>query len=242
MSETQEVEELEPGWLNTDQAAARMRLSRRQFETRWRSGDFSFPRYKVNGDRTYYYDPKDLATSDLDDLREADIIDTPTAALLAQAYSHNELMMKQYMTMTAQLLQHSTDENQKLRDRCNQLEQTQHDLIKAREDMLNDQHARDMAERELTKDAERKDQALKWLIDTAPLIMKTHAAGKLQHKAVKFLDTISPEQILMLLEINKVSDPPMLSEEQVTFLESALEVKQKQPMVEEPEPEVEEKD
>lgn len=231
--ETIEVESKETGWLTTEQAAQRLELSRRVFEMRCKGGEYTFPRYKVAGDRQYYYDPNDLAAVRQDEVLEMSR-DAPAAALLGQAYSHNEMLVKLHLDMTRQLLQHQTDENQKLRDRCAQLEQTQIDLIQAREDMLNDQHARDLATKELQDSSERKDKALAWLIELAPTILQTHMASKMQSGAVRFLQSITVEQIEMLIGLNEMSksddetSETMLSEEQEEMLKALLEQKKKE--------------
>lgn len=241
-NQTIEVEETDSNWLTTDAAARRMNMSRRQFEIRWRNGDIIAPRYRVEGERQFYYDPNDLRSNQLDDLTEdSEIRDMPTAALLAQAYSHNEILLKQVTELTMQLLAHQSEENEKLRGRCNQLEDSHTALIQAREEMLNDHHARELATKQAEADTERKDKALSGLMKLAPQVLQAHTAGKLNTGAVKFLDSISAEQIQMLLQLNEFSEDgdKMLTPDQVTMLEKLLAHKQAQAPASKPEPETE---
>jgi len=198
--ETIEADEKDPNWVSTDDAARLCRLTRRVFLQRWGSGDIDCPRYSVAGERGYWWDPTEL---EVETAVAGEVIDAPTAALLAQAYAHNETLFGQYKTQVGELLEHYRTINASLNSRCSSLESAHAELIAAREAALNDATARQIAQQEAEAQQKRKDEALNKLLEVGPGFLSNWLT---RNEAVSFIDSISAEQLEILIQLADASD------------------------------------
>jgi len=198
--ETIEADEKDPNWVSTDDAARLCRLTRRVFLQRWGAGDIDCPRYSVAGERGYWWDPTEL---EVETAVAGEVIDAPTAALLAQAYAHNETLFGQYKTQVGELLEHYRTINASLNSRCSSLESAHAELIAAREAALNDATARQIAQQEAEAQQKRKDEALSKLLEVGPGFLSNWLT---RNEAVSFIDSISAEQLEVLIQLANASD------------------------------------
>lgn len=235
MSETIDLTELDEDehpkdLLTPDQAAKRCRTSRRAFERRWASGDL--PRYKI-GSRQFRYSASDIEGMVNDDRIEdgSDLVEVRAAALLGQAYSHLEMVMKQVHAQGIELHTAMQTLNASLLERCAVLEASHTELIKAREEALNESADREALRQTMTAEQERKNELVKGLTDHFPLII-SKLGGSSPYQ--KFFDSFTTKQITDLVALAQMSaegaeegEETLFTAEQLEHLETLLKMRTK---------------
>lgn len=194
LGSTHILEAQHAGWPDAAEAAKQLGISRRTFDRMHSLGKID--RYRGK-DGKYRYNPEDISRlsedlqADEDEVLAA-IADSPTAALLSQAYAHNHFMMTTMRDMTAAMVAMQGEHTKLLTERNQRLEDSRDEMIAAREKAMSEAHERELAAKQLDSENARKDKALKGLLELAPVAMATRGASK-------FMSSISPMQLQMAL-------------------------------------------
>lgn len=202
---------LKEGLIQTVDAARLLGKTRRTFD-RWLQDGRVSERWQT-AEGTYFYDPDELENIALEIAEEKSdgALDQPTAALLHQAYKHNEVMLAQMKDMTATTLEAQKATIILLQERCAVLEKSHNDAINAREDALSHAAERDSAALAAMSEQTRKDKIVDNVFKLAPEVMKAHRASKTSDKLLKSLTT---EQVNAAIFLGT----DMWSEEQLEIL------------------------
>lgn len=125
------------------------------------------------------------------------------AALLKQAHGHLEGALKLVLEPASALLKSSMAENERLREHIRKLEATHLETQRAREELLSEQHLRQLATLEVSQNAARKDRALALVGDNVPKLLA--AINPKATAVVALMRSLTDEQRGMLLETDLLS-------------------------------------
>lgn len=200
-------------YLTVAEACRRLGVNRRTFDRYQAAGEIE-ERWKDG--TQYFFEP-----STIDSLAELkadenaqNALDQPTAALLGQAYAHNERLLTQLLEAQERTMNMQDKVLERTFSRIERLEQTHAELIEAREEALDQSHERQVAMQEALSAQQRKDQALAWLKEVSPKLLDAYLAKK--NPAALFLNTLTPEQVELALMLGKDG---LWSEQQLAMLQ-----------------------
>lgn len=201
-------------------------------------------RYKAI-DNTFRYNPAELEdakdairTTSGDNEQELVISEgfKSGTELVKQSHKHSAEMFALYKDPIHQLLEMYQTENEKLRGRVEKLEAVRDEMAAKREELISEQHIRDVLTAKLGKAEDRKDRAFGLFIDRVPGLL-----GKLEESAlgsskevkatIELLKGFDRESLAMLLETE------ILTEEQKAHVRTILGMPQAVPKVKPDEPE-----
>lgn len=187
-------------WPTADELCETYGISRRAFDA------MGIPRVKVG--RAYRYDPAVVANIKWDETPASypdagtpeggyytaqapisNVLDAPTAALLKQAYAHNEFLFTRVLEALAEA-------NKELRVRCSDLEQSHASLIAAREDALSEAAERQALAQVTAATEARKDRTLSEITELGKVALNNRANEK---AGSAFLGSITDSQLDMAL-------------------------------------------
>ena len=217
---THNLEDYNADWPTGEEAAARLGVTRRTLDAWFSKGLLIRYRSKKTGKMTFHYSPEEIArlqeqVADGSLGHERMVLESPTSALLAQVYQQNRVLLQSQMQVQREALQDKQAVIEKLLTRCEDLERTHTELVKAREDALNTAHERQAVSETLTRDAARKDKIVTSLFELAPKALESRAASK-------FVSLITEEQ----LDIALAMGSEFWSEEQLAQMRALKKDKQ----------------
>lgn len=224
-------------WISQTRVCARLEINHRQLKKLVDSGDL--PPGKSCPDGTTRWDPAfiDQRASELElgegkspEERPADMAKAQ-AQSVGTATNHVERMVqlleRPIQTAMAMLRQTNADlreENESLRDRLEASEQMRSDMIRAREELLSEQAAREIAARESASRDERKKAMFEIVAKRAPGVLdalgKTLGINKADQQKVNAVIELANDLDPALLET--LASSGALDEKQIELVETII--------------------
>lgn len=221
-------------WPTAPKAAALVGVSIRTLTRRVSEGVIT--RHQAP-DNTYRYNPSELedckeyirGSNEDQEMVVAEGFKSGTE-LVKQSHKHSEEMFRLYATPIHELLDMYRGELKVLRERVVQLEATRDDLANKREELISEQHIREVLTAKVLKSEERKEKAFGMVLAKVPGVfdkfIESHLGQSVQVKAtVELLKGFDKESLAMLLETE------ILTEEQKAHVRTILGMPQPVPKV-----------
>lgn len=149
--------------------------------------------------------------------------------LVKQSHKHSEEMFRLYANPIQQLLEMYREENKRKDDRIKELEAKRDELAQQREDLISEQHMRDVLTNKVLKADARKDKAFGMVFDKLPGVWDKFVESKLgQSREVKatieLLKGFSRDDLKMLLETDILSPEQKVNVRTILGLEHPIPV------------------
>lgn len=193
-------------------------------------------------DGTFRYNPDELedAKSDIleniqatsDEGRELVVTEgfKSGTELVKQSHKHAEMMFGLYKDPINQLLEMFRKENETLRTRVTELEKVRDENAQKREELISEQHMREILTAKVLKGEARKEKAFGLVIDKIPSVfdkfVDSHLGQSKEVKAtIELLKGFDKESLAMLLETE------IVTEEQKAHIRTILNMPQTVPSV-----------